>query len=129
VLQARKAVFTEFKPVPPQQAPQPGRRPRTIYPGKKATLLLMAVVCFVLGIVVIAQYSSIVSLHFQLSRNEIRLVELAEEFRSLELEGARLSALGRIDHIARIELGMREPDISQIRILTASREDGAAVEE
>ncbi len=129
MLQARKAVFTEFKPVPPQHAPQRDSRPRAVFPGKKATLLLMAAVCFVLGIVVIAQYSSIVSLHYQLSKDEIRLGEMAEEYKGLELEAANLSSLSRIDYIARTELGMREPDISQLRILTAGREDGAIMEE
>lgn len=89
----------------------------------------MAAVCFALGILVIAQYSSIVSMQYQLSRDEIRLIELAEEYRSLELEAASLSSLGRIDHIARTELGMREPDISQIRVLTASQGDGVVMEE
>jgi cell division protein FtsL len=129
VLQARKAVHTDFKPAPLPYASLNHSRPRAFSPGKKATLLLMAAVCFVLGIVIIGQYSSIVSMHFQLSRNEIRLGELAEEYKSLELEAASLSTLSRIDYIARVELGMREPDSSQIRVLTASQEDGAIMEE
>lgn len=129
MLQARKAAFTEYKPAPPQHAVQRDSRPRSNFPGKKATLLLMAAVCFVLGMVVIAQYSSIVSLHYQMSRDEIRLGQLVEEYRSLELEAAQLSSLGRIDQIARTELGMREPEISQVRILTASQEDGVVMEE
>lgn len=88
----------------------------------------MAAVCFVLGIMVVAQYLSIVSLHYQMSRDEIRLGELEEEYRSLKLEAAHLSSLGRIDQIARSELGMREPEISQFRILTASQ-DGVVMEE
>jgi cell division protein FtsL len=129
VLQARKAVHTDFKPAPLPYASLKHSRPRVFSPGKKATLLLMAAVCFVLGIVIIGQYSSIVSMHFKLSQNEIRLGELAEEYKSLELEAASLSTLRRIDNIARVELGMREPDSSQIRVLTASQEDGAIMEE
>lgn len=133
MLEARKAIYPDFQPAPSQYHaplyPERKKKTRLVSPGKKATLLFMVAACFMLGLAVIAQYSSIVSLNYQLSRCEMRLGELTEEYRALELEAASLSSLSRIDEIARNELGMREPDLSQIRILTADREDGVIMEE
>jgi len=133
VLEARKAIYPDFKPAPSHfngpLYPEREKKTRLVTPGKKAKLLFMTAACFVLGLAVIAQYSSIVSLNYQLSQCEMRLGELVEEYRALELEAASLSSLSRIDEIARNELGMREPDPSQIRVLTAGREDGVIMEE
>jgi len=123
VLQAKKAVYPRFEPVPAQfqDQQQRVRQPRVVIPGKKALLFLMGALCCTLGLVVIAQYASIIGLRYQLNTSEAELGRVEEEHRKLEMETAYLSSLGRIDQIARNELGMREPDQSQIRILTASR--------
>ncbi|HOA35156.1 MAG TPA: cell division protein FtsL [Bacillota bacterium] len=85
--------------------------------------------CFLLGLVIIAQYSSMVSLHYRIARAEDRMNTLQEEYRQLEQEAARLSSLARIEMIARSELGMQEPEKGQVRILTAGRGSGSAAGE
>lgn len=85
--------------------------------------------CFLFGLVIIAQYSSMVTLHYRLGRAEIRMEALQEEYRQLEQEAARLGSLARIETIARSELGMREPESGQVRVLTASRGNGSDVGE
>ncbi|MEW5786189.1 MAG: cell division protein FtsL, partial [Bacillota bacterium] len=82
-----------------------------------------------LSLVIIAQYSNTVSMHYRLSSAEARIAELADQYRALELEAAHLGALSRIESVARIELGMREPESGQLRVLTASQEDGVHVGE
>ena len=83
-------------------------------------ILIAGGLFFVLAI--IAQYSSIVSLNSRLGRAESRMATLQEEYRQLEKEAAELSSLARVEVIARTELGMREPESGQLRVLTASRE-------
>ncbi len=70
-----------------------------------------------------------ITLHYRLGRAESRMEALQDEYRQLEQEAARLSSLARIETIARSELGMREPEPSQVRVLTASRENGSAIGE
>lgn len=85
--------------------------------------------CFLFCLVIIAQYSSMVTLHYRLGQAETRMETLQEEYRQLEQEAAGLSSLARIEVIARSELGMREPENGQLRVLTASRGNDAAVGE
>lgn len=101
------------------------RSPRVL--GARTFLLLAG--CFLFSLVIIAQYSSMVTLHYRLGRAESRMEALQEEYRQLEQEAARLSSLARIETIARSELGMREPEPSQVRVLTASRDNGSAIGE
>lgn len=110
---AGPAPLRKFRP-----SAQPRRRGKAI----QAAIL---VCCFFLGLVTIAQYSFMVSMHYQISRAEARLSENREEYRRLEIEAAELGSLGRIEHLARTELGMREPDSSQFRVLTAGQEDSS----
>lgn len=99
----------------------PRARPRTRRRGK-VKLFLIGLACLVLSLVVIAQYCRIVSLGFELSTQETRIKELKEEYRELETASARLASLSRIEEVARGELGMREPDRGQLKVLTASLE-------
>jgi cell division protein FtsL len=69
----------------------------------------------------VAQYSSLVILNYRLSSVRTELAAVVESSRSLELEVARLSSVGRIDQIAREELGMIDPEIEQLRVLTVSQ--------
>ncbi len=100
----------------------PVDRPRTRISWKKAALFLVAVACFLLSLLTIAQYSYTVSLNYQLSRSENTLNRLHEDYRALELNAAHLSSLSRVETIAREELGMREPEKSQLKVLTAGGE-------
>jgi len=97
--------------------------------GLKSMPYLLLAGCFLFGLVIIAQYSSMVTLHYRLGRAETRMEALQEEYRQLEQEAARLGSLARIETIARSELGMREPESGQVRVLTASRGNGSDVGE
>lgn len=95
--------------------PQPGRRLR------KFKLLLVLITCFLLSLTIVAQYSTLVIMNYRLSNNRVELVAMKEAVRVLELEAAELSSIGRIETIAREELGMVEPQLNQLRVLTASQ--------
>jgi cell division protein FtsL len=124
VLQARKAVIPQRQAAPQKEICAPVRRTRSCFPGKRAVLLLISCACFVLGLLVIVQYSCMISLQREIHRAEVTLAGLGEECRAMELEAAKLASLGRIESVARVELGMREPDHGQLKVLTASQEDG-----
>ncbi len=98
-----------------QARPYPRRR-------KKIRLLLTGLVCLLLCLGVTAQYSRIVSLNYELGAREARIKQLREEYRELETEAARLASLSRIEEVARAELGMREPEQGQLKVLTANLE-------
>jgi cell division protein FtsL len=98
--------------------PEPGRR------AKKVKLFLIITLCFLLSLVVVAQYSSLVIANYRLSSLRTELGAIQDTSRQLELEVARLSAVGRIDQIARDELGMVDPELDQLRIITAGRDLG-----
>jgi cell division protein FtsL len=125
VLQAGNAALRQRpEPLPHKTAVPAGRpRARTFTPGKKLLPALILVACFLLGLVVIAQYSSTVTLQYRLGHAERRLDELKYEYNRLELEAARLGSLARIELVARVELGMREPESGQLRVLTAGQEN------
>ena len=76
-----------------------------------------------LSLVVVAQYSSLVILNYRLSNARVELAEIKEASRTLELEASQLSTIGRIEQIAREELGMIEPEIGQLRVLAARQGD------
>lgn len=98
--------------------PQPGHRLR------KFKLLLVLITCFLLSLTIVAQYSSLVIMNYRLSNNQVELDTMKETVRVLELEVAELSSIGRIETIAREELGMVEPQLNQLRVLTASQGTG-----
>lgn len=102
----------------------PARRTRSFSLGRKGLPALILIGCFLFGLVIIAQYSSIVSLHYRIGGAETRLNDLKDEYRDLELEAAQLGSLSRIESVARLELGMREPESGQMRVLTAGRDSG-----
>lgn len=96
---------------------------------KKAKLLLNLVACFLLSLVVVAQYSSLVIMNFNLSSARAELAQVQESSRNLELQVAELSSISRIEQIARVELGMVDPEIGQLRIITAGLEDNSRLGE
>ncbi|NMD43133.1 MAG: cell division protein FtsL [Firmicutes bacterium] len=124
MLQARKIV-TAPRPVQEPPAAAVGRLPAQKKDRRsKSALFLLVLVGFLLGLVIIAQYSSIVTLNYRLSRAESRIAALDEEYRELEQQAAGLNSLSRIESFARVELGMREPESGQLMVLTAVREKG-----
>ena len=124
MLQARKIV-TAPRPVQEPPAAAVGRLPAQKKDRRsKSALFLLVLVVFLLGLVIIAQYSSIVTLNYRLSRAESRIAALDEEYRELEQQAAGLNSLSRIESFARVELGMREPESGQLMVLTAVREKG-----
>lgn len=98
-----------------QNRPEPGHR------VKKFKLLVVISLCFLLSLVVVAQYSSLVILNYKVSSARAELAVIHEVSRTLELEIAQLSSVGRIDQIAREELGMIDPEIDQLRVLAVGR--------
>ncbi len=131
MLQARN-ILTDHRPVHLPQEQPAGKasrvRERRLLGLRSMPFLLLAG-CFLLGLVIIAQYSSMVSLHYRIARAEEKISALQEEYRQLEQEAARLSSLARIEMIARSELGMQEPESGQVRILTAGRGGASAAGE
>lgn len=119
--QARK-MSTANRPVRPVQPTReylPGtQRVRRL---KKAKLITIALTCFILGLVVIAQYSSLVILNYRLSSVRSDLARSEESARALELEAAQLGAVSRIDQLAREELGMVEPEGDQVQVINISQ--------
>ncbi len=119
--QARKVAFGNQVVSPaqptrdPSIAPQPDRR------FKKVKTLLILTTCFLLSLVVVAQYSSLVILNYQLSSARHELSSTVESSRKVELEVAQLSSINRIEEIAKDELGMVEPDPGQVNVITASQ--------
>ena len=119
MIQARK--LSPVLPAPQEQRrTAPSVKPRPCHRGK-IKLIFIGVSCFLLCLTVVAQYSRITSLHYELSSVESRLRQLDEERRKLELEAASLASLSRIETMARGELGMREPEGAQLRLLTANQ--------
>ncbi|HED24723.1 MAG TPA: hypothetical protein ENN91_06325 [Firmicutes bacterium] len=107
--------------LPKQPAREPFSRPNQEKGLKKAKLLFVMMTCFLLSLVVVAQYSSVVIMNYRLSGARDDLAVIQEEIRVLELEAAQLGSIGRIEAIAREELGMIEPAVDQIRILSVNR--------
>jgi cell division protein FtsL len=88
---------------------------------KKLKLVSLFLACFILSLVVVAQYSSLVITNYRLSNVRLELTAIQESTKQLEVEVARLSSVGVISEIARTELGMVEPELSQLRIITSGR--------
>ncbi len=112
------------RPVSPPQPTRehiPGAQPARWL--KKVKLLAIALTCFMLSLVVIAQYSSLVIMNHHLGSARSELAEARESVRSLELEAARLGSISRIDEIAREELGMIEPEAAQLQVISASQRE------
>jgi len=117
--QARKLSNTNRLISPAQPTRSPGVRPQPGHKLRKAKLFLILVSCFVLSLAVVAQYSSLVILNYRLSSARTELAEMKEASRMLELEAAQLSSVSRIEQIARGDLGMVDPQVSQMIVLTA----------
>jgi cell division protein FtsL len=96
---------------------------------KQFILVSLFLCCFLLSLIVVAQYSSLVMTNYRLSSAQRELAAIQDSARQLELEVAKLSSIGTIEAIARTELGMVEPELAQLRIITAGRVLSASVGE
>jgi cell division protein FtsL len=95
--------------------PDPERR------TKKIKLFSLGLACFLLSLTVVAQYSSLVLTNYRISAVRTELAARQETTRQLELEVSKLSAVSLIEEIAKTELGMVEPELSQLRIISTGR--------
>lgn len=123
--QARKLYYADQRRLPKEPTAKPLSRPR---PGRglvKFKLLSIFLLCFILSLIVVAQYSSLVIINYRVSNIRSELMALSEVTRELELEAAQLSTASRIEQIAREELGMIEPQISQLIVLSTRQGEGS----
>ncbi|MFO7951211.1 MAG: cell division protein FtsL [Bacillota bacterium] len=119
--QARKIAPINRIPSPAQPTRAPGISNQPEKRLKKLKLLSVIAACFILSLVVIAQYSSLVVLNYHLSSARSELASVQESVRVREIEVARLSSINRIENIAKEELGMVEPEVDQLNIISANR--------
>jgi len=96
---------------------------------KRFKLVTLFLSCFLLSLIIVAQYSSLVMTNYRLSSAQKELAAIQDSTRQLEVEVAKLSSVGIIEEIARTELGMIEPELDQLRIVTAGRVLNASVGE
>ncbi len=89
----------------------------------KAKLAFCAIllVCFALSVATVVIYSKVVMTNFEITNAEKEVDHLLAEQRELELIEADLSCLGRIENIARTQLGMKEA--KELNIQTVSQDD------
>ncbi len=120
--QARQVTNIKQMNLMPQPGKKPGLRQQPVTGLKMAKLSLILIACFLLSLVAVGQYSSLVILNYRLNSAHADVAVLKEVSRDLELEAARLSSAGRIDKIAREKLGMIEPEIGQLIVISAGRE-------
>ena len=131
MLEARKIAMPS-QPVPRFSSAAPRAvqaKTKSRRKGLKSVPLLLLLGCFLFGLVITAQYSSMVTLNYRLAQAETRLNKLDEEYRHLEQQAAQLSSLSRIESIARTELGMCDPENGQLVVMTAGRGDGSSIGE
>lgn len=88
---------------------------------KKFKLISLSLACFVLSLVVVAQYSALVITNYRLSSARSEIAVIQDSTKQMEMEVARLSSVGVIEEIARTSLGMVEPELSQLRIIASGR--------
>ncbi len=88
---------------------------------KKVTAIALFLASFMLSLVVVAQYSSLVIANYQLSRAQRELAVVKNSVSQLELKVAKNSSIVVIEEIARTELGMGEPELKQIKVISAGR--------
>ncbi len=118
MMEARQPAAAGRYPLPADPGRRAGIQPQPVRRTRKVQLLLIICACIFFALVVVAQYSQMVILSYQLSgaRNDLKI--LREETRELEAEAAGLGSINRIEEVARQELGMVEPEMGQLRLLS-----------
>ncbi len=122
--QARKLNYKDQVRLPKEPLKRPVGSPRPGQKLAKLKLISIMLTCFILCLIVVAQYSFLVIMNYQMSSIRTELASLSVVTHELELEAARLSTAGRIEQIAREELGMVEPEIDQLFIISARQGEG-----
>lgn len=117
--QARKLNYMDQTRLPKEPLKKPLRDPGSGQNLAKFKVLTILFTCFILSLVVVAQYSSLVIMNYRMSTIHTEMAAMSAITHEFELEAARLSTVGRIEQIAREELGMAEPEINQIFVLSA----------
>jgi len=107
--------YSKYPARQPSSYPDPRRR------VKKVKLVSLVLASFLLSLIVVAQYSSLVLTNYRISAARAELAAMHETTRELELEVSKLSAVGLIEEIAKSELGMIEPELNQLRIISTGR--------
>lgn len=107
--------YSKYPARHPSNYPDPHRR------VKKVKLFSLGLACFLLSLAVVAQYSSLVLTNYRISAARAELADMQETTRELELEVSKLSAVGLLEEIAKSELGMVEPELNQLRIISTGR--------
>ncbi len=105
---------------PGQERVQPSSRARTA--GRPAESLLLCVLILLLiavSIGLIAQYSQVVALNYQIQQVDQQIAQLQKENERLALEVRSMSSLERIERIAVHELGLQYPEQKQWLRLSA----------
>lgn len=112
-----------YQPQRRVEAPVPVSRPVARPAQRAATvkLILVLLTSFLLGLALVAQYSSIVVLNYKLGSARSELSTMRENTRVLELEAARLASVGRVEQIAREDLEMIEPVADQMILFRSAR--------
>lgn len=122
---ARPAYPLKQQPVPSRKSPgqgrlQPASRPRTV--GRPAeSLLLCGLILLLIAVSIglIAQYSQVVALNYQIQQVDRQVAQLHKENERLTLDVRRMSSLERLESIAVHELGLQYPEQKQWLRLSA----------
>jgi len=82
-------------------------------------LPLLAFIALLMGISLFFVWSrlQVVNLEYDISSLEGRLRSMQQESRQLTLEAASLRHPGRVEQVARQELGLRQPTLAQVVIV------------
>jgi cell division protein FtsL len=82
-------------------------------------LPLLVFIAVLMGISLFFVWSrlQVVNLEYDISSLEGRLRSLQQESRGLTLEAASLRNPGRVEQVARVDLGLRQPTLAQVVIV------------
>ncbi len=123
MLAARKNFSYAATSVPKRYQPKRKESPRTTVRTKTAIVkkyaqIILVTIVASLAVSVIAHYTAIIGVNYQINRAQRELNSSIEKREALRLEVASLRSLERIESIAKNELGLIYPDSSQFIFLS-----------
>ncbi len=123
MLPARKNLSYTATAMPERYQPKRRENPRRAVSNKtvriqKYAQILLIIVVVSLAVSVIAHYTAIIGVNYQINRAQKELNASIIEGKALRLEVATLGSLERIESIAKNELGLVYPDSSQFIFLS-----------
>ena len=89
------------------------------HPGESLLLCVLIFLLIAVSIGLIAQYSRVIAVNYQVQQVNREIAQLQEEKEHLAIEVRSLSALERIENIAVNELGLQYPEQKQWLRLSA----------